>query len=193
MMLARRTVKPSMLLSVKLRKLRFRYCNNKKKSKNWRSCSSEWTQNPVFKRNAGPAASQFAWLPSTLEQESPILSGRSLPTNMAGICSWPRKREVAQNSRKWANKCGVPFPPHFSFPLILSQSHCNDSVALECFGIEKLVDRVEKNHFHSRLSWYWTWHMSTHVAGWWISLSWMIWIDISRCKERKQIYSGDGM
>lgn len=107
-----------------------------------------------FKTNTEPSfpqeccsctAFQFA---CTLKQESAILLGRRLPTNMAGICYWPGKRKVAPNSCNQANKRGASFPPSVLSSYVKLSAHY--FVAKEWFEMEKQADNFTVKHMQSK-------------------------------------------
>lgn len=90
---------------------------------------------------------------------------------MAGICSWPWKREVAQNSFNQANKCGAPSPPPSLLLLCNSQTRC----AVFCgYGMLQHGKSMWESHFYSHLPWFLD---GSRVAGWWISWRWVFWIE----------------
>lgn len=116
----------------------------------------------------GTVASQFAWLTVHIGARMAHSSSGLLPTNMARI--W--KREVAQNSRNQANKCGVPFPPQF---LLSSYATAGLVAVFYSYGMfEHGKFRLEPFSQSTFLSFDWV--TCQHMwLGRWSSLRWIIW------------------
>lgn len=110
----------------------------------------------------GPAASQFAWLTVNTEARMDHSSIGRLPTNMAGICSWPWKREVARYSRNRAKKCGVPFFSPISSISLYPTAGLTAQWNVSAWKSKKIILAMT---------------IWSHVAAWQMSLRLVFWLE----------------
>lgn len=132
----------------------------------WRSCSSKWTHISIFLRNAAWTCCLSICMTNRPHwRKIPLLLGGCVPTSIAGIRSWPWKRDVAQKSQHQAKHM-------WGYFLLSSSTNARLTVLCSHGKLSQKCKSSQNNWLrwsHTRSSIIWTCitlqHLCPHLAG----------------------------